>query len=131
MYRSFALVQGKPVSLSLYFNSLPVPPVGMRLSKSWVYHTLTDDHQRQHLLDKCNDRFHGVDCTFLSRRWKLKLYEVHRYLPKITLRSNDYSTPHAITWVEHHLDPLTPSFLKKWSGLCKSNFTWVSRPPSY
>ena len=117
--RSFALVRGKPVSPSLYLNSLPVPPVGNEVIKFLgipLSGTLSDDHQR-HLLDKCSDLFNRVDCTFLSHRQKLKLYEIG-ICPRLHWDLMVIQLP--ITWVERHLDPLATSFLKKWSGLCRS-----------
>ena len=118
--RSFALVLGKPVSPSLYLNSLPVPPVGNEVIKFLgmpLSGTLSDDHQRQHLLDKCSDLFNRVDSTFLSRCQKLKLYEIG-ICPRLHWDLMVIQLP--ITWVECHLDPHATSFLKKWSGLCRS-----------
>ena len=58
-----------------------------------------------------------MDSTFLSRRQKLKLYKIG-ICPRVHWDLMVIQLP--ITWVERHLDPLATSFLKKWSGLCRS-----------
>ena len=117
--RSLALKRGKPISPTLVLNSLQVPPVdevikflGMPLSG-----TLSDDQQCQHLQNKFCNLLKKVDKTLLSRHQKLKMYKIG-ICPRLHWDLMVIQFP--ITWIERTMDPLTISFLKKQSRLCKS-----------
>ena len=118
--RSLALKRGKPCACTIFLNSLEVPSVGDEIIKFLgmpLSGTLSDDHQRDHLQSKLHRLLTKVDNTLLSRQQKLKLYKIG-ICPRLHWDLMVIQLP--LTWIERVLDPLATSFLKKWSGLCKS-----------
>ena len=117
--RVLAIKRGKVLTdPQLLLDNLPIPSVAdepIKFLGMPIHATFDNSHHKLGLVQKLENLLSKVDKSLLSRKQKLKVFSLAIY--RLAWDLMVILLP--ITWVERQLDPLTTSFLKKWSGLAR------------